>query len=100
MVSGDWIASRISFTVASGLGHPLLEPRAWGSVALRKTLEGNVGAAVEVCRRSDGVVLWQRLLAREVACDAGVRAHKPRLAGTAGARGGSLHAGRPDNINV
>ena len=61
--------------------------------------EGAVGPAE--------VVLWQRFVAQKGACDAGVRARLPGCPGLdrGGLRGQpayerSLHAGRPDNINV
>src|SRR3954452_13697455 len=78
--SGDWIASRMSLTVT-------VMPPANG--VLREDAEGYVGAAEGWLRRAvgsaDGAVR-QRGVAREAACDAGVRAGRPRFAGTAGVR--------------
>ncbi|GGW09588.1 hypothetical protein GCM10018980_21610 [Streptomyces capoamus] len=75
VASFDWIASRMSFTVT------VLPPAV---SALREGRWGIVGAAVSaaegfrgVCRRFGSVVLRQRFVAQEVACDAGVRARKP-----------------------
>ena len=70
-LSGDWIASRISFTVVP----PAM--RVPGG-----TLRGYVGAGELLCgwrwcRRFGGGGARQRLVAREVACDAGVRARRP-----------------------
>ncbi|GAB2793144.1 hypothetical protein GCM10027073_26720 [Streptomyces chlorus] len=46
------------------------------------------------------MVLRQRLVAREGACDAGVRAGKPSGLLGQPAHEGSLRAGRPDSFNV
>ncbi|GAA2728746.1 hypothetical protein GCM10010360_05520 [Streptomyces nogalater] len=52
------------------------------------------------CRRFGGVVLRQRFVAREGACDAGVRARGPKALRGQPAGERSLLAGRPDALNV